>query len=611
MKLTKGRLVIMAALLLILATITGLVAVTLVQAADFREENIQKVWLNGVYSADGSDWRETVPGKMTNVRFHRATIRGRLSQEIVPGQKLVVVSNNVWYELYAEAYGGTNRRADDVSRLKDTPGSAVRFFESDDLNGEITLELSYPYTPFSNRDLSDLLNLYVSDDNGMFSLIIRHKLLLLTIAVTIGFFGLLAFPIAGVVLGGINIRYLAFSLLSVVTGVHLVFKILYPYLPLWIDDPVLCMSLGEATVHIFCISVLVFLRVSFRDPIHNRIGNVVLAGYSAVVIMIFLFSLTGFRDLYACKPISHLTFTVGAVALGICMFREIKTNRDAVHTLCTLVPITAAMVFDALNAYLGFVNLSLLEWGTALALLYQIVTLVIDLRKQYKETLRYQEMQRELYESRVAIMVSQIQPHFLYNSLTSIAMMCSIDPETAQEATITFADYLRGNMDSLKQKTPVPFERELEHLKKYLYIEKLRFGDDLNIAYDIQATDFVLPQLSIQPLVENAVKHGVGMKREGGTVTIATRETADAFEIIISDDGVGFDAEAVKDDGRSHIGMDNVRRRLREMCGGEVVITSTVGKGTTATVILPKEHNRTSAQTDSQITEVNHAHTLR
>ena len=112
-------------------------------------------------------------------------------------------------------------------------------------------------------------------------------------------------------------------------------------------------------------------------------------------------------------------------------------------------------------------------------------------------------------------------------------------------------------------------------------------------------------------MVENAVKHGVGMKREGGTVTIATRETADAFEIIISDDGVGFDAEAVKDDGRSHIGMDNVRRRLREMCGGEVVITSTVGKGTTATVILPKEHNRTSAQTDSQITEVNHAHTLR
>ena len=66
---------------------------------------------------------------------------------------------------------------------------------------------------------------------------------------------------------------------------------------------------------------------------------------------------------------------------------------------------------------------------------------------------------------------------------------------------MTFADYLRGNMDSLKQKTPVPFEKELEHLKKYLYIEKLRFGKMLNIVYDIQTDKFVLPQLSVQPLV--------------------------------------------------------------------------------------------------------------
>ena len=135
----------------------------------------------------------------------------------------------------------------------------------------------------------------------------------------------------------------------------------------------------------------------------------------------------------------------------------------------------------------------------------------------------------------------------------------------------------------------MPFNQEFEHLKKYLYIEKLRFGDDLNIAYDIQTTDFVLPQLSIQPLVENAVKHGVGMKREGGTVTITARETETAYEVIVSDDGVGFDTEAVRNDGRSHVGMDNVRRRISEMCGGTVSIKSEIGKGTAATVTLPKE----------------------
>lgn len=202
--------------------------------------------------------------------------------------------------------------------------------------------------------------------------------------------------------------------------------------------------------------------------------------------------------------------------------------------------------------------------------------------------------EKELYEAKVAVMTSQIQPHFMYNALTSIAMMCQIDPETAQEATVTFAKYLRGNMDSLKQTKPVPFEVELEHLKKYLYIEKLRFGKKLNVEYDIKATDFCIPMLSVQPLVENAVKHGVGMKKKGGTVTISTRETDSAFEVIISDNGVGFDTSAPKaDDGRSHVGMENTRSRLKQMCGGEITIQSTVGEGTTATITLPKEeqHN--------------------
>ena len=112
----------------------------------------------------------------------------------------------------------------------------------------------------------------------------------------------------------------------------------------------------------------------------------------------------------------------------------------------------------------------------------------------------------------------------------------------------------------------------------------------LNIEYDITATDFRLPLLSIQPLVENAVKHGVGMAEDGGTVKISTRETETAFEVIISDDGLGFDVSApIKDDGRTHLGMDNTKRRIKEMCGGEIKIESAVGKGTTATVILPKE----------------------
>lgn len=589
MKLSRGKAVTVFALLFVFASIICLITIALINTANFKQESAQRVWLKGTYSADGRTWQNTVPNKMTAFRFHHATIKGKLSQPLQPGQKLLIVATNVWYDLSADGFSASNRRPEDSSPLKNSPGSIVRFYESEELNETLTLELDYPYTPFSNRDTTDLINLYLTGDNGIYALIINNSLALLLIAVIIGFFGLFAFPIAGIVLGGVNIRYLAFSLLSFVTGIHLVFKILYPYLPLWIDDPVLCMSLGESTIHIFCISVLVFIKVFFQKKRHNHVGNVVLAVYITTVAAVFLSGPLGLQDLYACKPFSHAVFTLCAVVLSVCMFREIKMNEEAKHALFTLIPITTALVVDALNAYLGFVNNTLLELGAILAMIYQIVNLVIDMHKQYRETIRYQQLQKELYESRVAIMISQIQPHFLYNSLTSIAMMCTLEPETAQEATIMFADYLRGNMDSLKQKTPVPFDKELEHLKKYLYIEKLRFGEDLTIVYDIQTSNFVLPQLSIQPLAENAVKHGVGMKREGGTVTIATRETDDAYLVIVSDDGIGFDTQAVKEDGRTHVGMDNVRQRLHEMCDGSVTIKSEIGKGTVATVILPKE----------------------
>ena len=144
-------------------------------------------------------------------------------------------------------------------------------------------------------------------------------------------------------------------------------------------------------------------------------------------------------------------------------------------------------------------------------------------------------------------------------------------------------------MNSLKEQAPVPFESELRHLETYLSLEKMRFGDELNIEYDIEATDFLIPSLTVQPLVENAVKHGVGMKEDGGTVTIATKEFNDRYEVIVSDDGVGFDTAKKPNDGRTHIGMENVRNRLKTMCNAVLNIESTVGKGTVATITIPKE----------------------
>ncbi len=194
---------------------------------------------------------------------------------------------------------------------------------------------------------------------------------------------------------------------------------------------------------------------------------------------------------------------------------------------------------------------------------------------------------------RVRLMLSQIKPHFLHNSLAVIAELCDADPEAAKAATIKFSKYLRGNMRSIDAEKAIPFERELSHTRLYLEIEQLRFEDALQVRYDIAATGFLIPALTVEPLAENAVRHGVRENPDGkGTVTVLTRELPDRYEVSVRDDGPGFDPARLPDDGEVHVGIENVRERLAQVCGGTLVIDSAPGQGTTATIRLPKHNGR-------------------
>lgn len=193
-----------------------------------------------------------------------------------------------------------------------------------------------------------------------------------------------------------------------------------------------------------------------------------------------------------------------------------------------------------------------------------------------------------LSESNNALVLSQIQPHFLYNALTSIYRLCDVKPEAAKEAVSNFSKYLRGNLDSIKQTEMISFAEELKHLQAYLALEQIRYGDYLKVEYNIEVAGFFIPPLSVQPLAENAVNHGVSDLPDGGVVTICTAETPDYYEIRVCDNGVGFNPDSVQSDGRTHVGISNVRSRLEIMCGGTLDITSDIGKGTTAIVKIPK-----------------------
>ena len=201
--------------------------------------------------------------------------------------------------------------------------------------------------------------------------------------------------------------------------------------------------------------------------------------------------------------------------------------------------------------------------------------------------------EKQLYESRISVMLSQIQPHFLYNSLNAIRGLCRKDPEQAREAIGSFAEYLRGNMDSLNKREPIPFIRELAHIENYLKLEKFRFGDELKVNYDIKEKNFFVPALSVQPLVENAVKHGICEKENGGTLTLKTYRDGEYIVIEVSDDGIGFYAEKLisEDKERSHIGIQNTRERLKQMIGASLTIESLPGKGTVAKIRFIPEEN--------------------
>ena len=187
------------------------------------------------------------------------------------------------------------------------------------------------------------------------------------------------------------------------------------------------------------------------------------------------------------------------------------------------------------------------------------------------------------------MVLTQMQPHFVFNVLNIIYYLCAKDTKLAQTAIDSFSSYLRTNIDSLVSDELAPFSKELEHVKNYLELEKLRFDDELEIEYDIGPADFHIPMLVVQPLAENAVKHGIAKSPNGGKVIIRTVEDFENFYIYVVDNGVGFDTNKTRAyDGRSHIGIDNVRFRIEKRVNGELDIFSTKGKGTTAVITVPK-----------------------
>ena len=192
--------------------------------------------------------------------------------------------------------------------------------------------------------------------------------------------------------------------------------------------------------------------------------------------------------------------------------------------------------------------------------------------------------QREIAQERASVMVLQMRPHFIYNTLMSIYSLCRLDPEKARQVTKDFTDYLRRNFKAVASNSAVPFTTELEHTRAYLAVEQAQYGNKLIVDYNTPYIQFHLPPLTLQPIVENAVKHGLDPEGEPLRISIRTRRTDAGTEITVEDTGPGFDPA---DESKPHTTLANIQQRLEMMCRGTLEIISREVGGTRVTIRVP------------------------
>lgn len=332
----------------------------------------------------------------------------------------------------------------------------------------------------------------------------------------------------------------------------------------------------------FCVAVIMTVAFFHNLYIKNRLKKTLPLGFVYAECLFLTISSAVVGTIYNSNGSAGIYIGVLIVFCVIVIDRFWRVALFAI--IINLIFVVLSFKFESLNiAIIDFSN-SMVAVIIGLAISKFNIKLKVNREKSKRSSVL--QLQQK-YKMQIAS--SQIQPHFIFNALSTIQYLCVQDPQLAAETTNKFAKYLRINMDSLSNDNPIPFEKEIEHLENYLYIEKLRYGDRLNTEFNFETKNFFIPSLTIQPLVENAIRHGIAKCDNGGTIKLHTYKYGKGVRVVVSDNGVGFDVSETNktNDARSHMGIEIVRKRLMTMCGGTIEINSKKGKGTVVIIELP------------------------
>jgi signal transduction histidine kinase len=578
-----------SAILIYAAFITG------TEYKDIADAGANKpIKIIGSYREDDGPWIELTEDTRFNPTSSALTIKGNFSRDIPENQDLLFYVQRLNVSLKIDgikvySFG----EGSGYSRILRSPGTTWIDYPSKGISTDSEIELSLHGT---QRNIHSFFHMTIAtmqtgSYSGLYVQMIRqngHALFFCIFLIFISVIALLLAIIAYLWRMSHSQKSIALAFFSVMAALAILTDLNLHYMPLLITNPVVLSVLRIIILYLcpcaFLLCILSYTGDSVRKIVKTI--NIVMCTLTAVMFILQCF---GIIQLYNTQlfywPVSIL---LAALASGFITYDAFKyKNTEAKFLLFSLVPITVFSLLDIFR-YLflaPFPYTFLFGIGASITLTLQIFH-IISLIKRSSDTEKQKlQLENDLFQSRIAVMLSQIQPHFLYNSLLSIQALCRIDPNIAHQAVGEFSKYMRGNIDSLSVSKPIPFAKELEHVEHYLALEKMRFGNKLEIIYDINVQDFMLPVLTLQPIVENAVRHGVMKLSKGGAVLIKTEETENMFLITVTDNGIGF-RESKEE--RIHVGLENVRYRLASMCAGRLEIENKIEGGTTVKILIPK-----------------------
>lgn len=314
----------------------------------------------------------------------------------------------------------------------------------------------------------------------------------------------------------------------------------------------------------------------------------ILAVISEIQVGIFiLFSLLGMIDIYDTGLFwAVVQGSVFLVLIGLCVQEFRLGEKDNRILSVSYIILMSAAVLELVNAGMNFWTGGIVvKIVFGLMLVFQLVRAVKVVAVNHLASRKAKELEEELRNSRIVLAMSQIKTHFIFNVLTAISGMCEYDPKKADETLVRFSRYLRSNIDVMDTDELEMFSKSLEHLEDYVALEQIRFGEKLQFVKNLEITEFKIPPLVLQPVVENSIKHGLLPKSSGGIIELHTWKNGENIMITVTDDGVGFDMENER--CKESVGIRNVCFRLEQMIHGRMDMESSPGKGTKVTIIIP------------------------